>query len=114
MQIIKAVRPPKVRRAEVRKGQIRTLKTTFFKYITIKKNKMLTINFMLFNSRNTAETKHKEFKNYATLKSSAELLSKHYHHVTAEDSRGNFERYENGKMTEWSYPNGLGMIKLNS
>lgn len=75
---------------------------------------MIDVKMQLFDSRNTCRTIVGSYKNYSELKKDASRMSMQYHHLTVLDDNGLFETFEKGEMTEWSYPNGLGMIKINS
>lgn len=46
-------------------------------------------------------------------KKDAIATAKMFPHCKVEDKNGAFEDFENGELVSWSYPNGLGQIKIN-
>ena len=68
----------------------------------------------LWDSKNTCFTESLKVINYFLAKEKAIQLSRAYKKITLENKKGAFEEFENGEMTSWSYPNGLGQIKINS
>jgi hypothetical protein len=75
---------------------------------------MKTYTFQVFDSRNTCQEVDVECSRETLASERARLLSlKGFGKVIVNNVSG-FEEYEQGKLTSWSYPNGLGQIKLNS
>ena len=72
--------------------------------------KYWTIN--IFDSHNTSFSNYDTRADYFAVKTRCVNASKMYHHIILENNNG-WEQFENGKITEWSYPNGCGQIKIN-
>lgn len=68
----------------------------------------------LFDSKNTCRTITGVYRNAMEATKDGKRMSMQYHHVIIEEENGGFETYEKGETTEWSYPNGIGQIKMNS
>lgn len=67
--------------------------------------------FQIFDTRNTCTEKTMQYSHDTQAILSAKLLSENHHHIIVNNENGAFETYEKGKITEWSFPNGLGQIK---
>ena len=73
-------------------------------------------NIEIFDSHNTSINCQMYCKNEreATAKAKRLSLTNEYKVIAHNDSNTAFEQYEQGELTEWTYPNGLGQIKANS
>lgn len=75
--------------------------------------KMQTYQIELFDSKNTSLNRRysgKKPSEYAKDLSTKEGVYK----VIIYNTKKAFEEFEAGSLTSWSYPNGLGQIKINS
>ncbi len=81
----------------------------------MKRKYMSPFVFEVFDSRNTSTKREIPLAGHSIVSAQeiAKRLSLQCHHVTVSNAIG-FESFENGEMTDWSYPNGMGQIKINS
>lgn len=77
----------------------------------MKINKKWILN--IFDSHNTSFENYSDNPDYFAVKDRCIDSSKRYNKIILENDNG-WETFENGKITEWSYPNGCGQIKINS
>jgi len=73
----------------------------------------MTIRIKKFEDHNSCILDRRELKGISSIAKLGKELSKHYHHIVLENDNG-WEEYEKEELVSWSYPNGCGMIKINS
>ncbi len=74
---------------------------------------MITINIKKFVDSNSCISDERDVSGIRDISKLGRELSKNYHHIIVESNNG-WEEYERGELVGWSYPNGCGMIKINS
>ena len=75
---------------------------------------MKTYTFQIFDSKNSCIKESKEFKREIQASNEAQSRSlKGFGKIIVTSDLG-FEEFEKGILVSWSYPNGLGQIKINS
>lgn len=73
----------------------------------------MEVKIQKFKDHNSCILDRREIKGLSSISKLGKELSKLYHHIIIENGNG-WEEYENEKLVSWSFPNGCGMIKINS
>ena len=73
----------------------------------------MIVKLQKFEDHNSCILDKREVKGITSISKLGKELSKLYHHIIIENESG-WEEYEKEELVSWSYPNGCGMIKINS
>ena len=74
---------------------------------------MKTYTFQVFDSKNTATKHNEEFSRVISASYAAKVKSRYGFGKVVVNNDIGFEEYERGQLTSWSYPSGMGQIKIN-